>query len=160
MAVSSTYWAMIDGRRIGPMTVEMLVANGLEPQTPVWTAGMTQWVPASWIPEILWVFDSPAYQWRHQNGAMPPYPNGQAFGYANRQMMPPCPNTYLAFSILVTVLCCIAFGIPAIIYSTNVTTKYNQGDYEGAKSASDKACMWCIIALIAGLVWIPIGIFL
>lgn len=60
------------------------------------------------------------------------------------------PN-YLAFSIVVTILCCMPFGIPAIVYSSQVNTKLLQGDVNGAKDSSNKAKIWCIVSLCSGI---------
>jgi hypothetical protein len=60
------------------------------------------------------------------------------------------PN-YLVFAILVTVLCCLPFGIPAIIYAAQVNTKLQAGDFAGAQLASKNAKMWCLIAAGVGL---------
>lgn len=62
------------------------------------------------------------------------------------------PANYLWQSIVVTVLCCLPFGIPAIIFSTKVKPAYQSGDYQGALDASKKAKMWCLVALILGLI--------
>jgi hypothetical protein len=69
------------------------------------------------------------------------------------------PN-YLAQSILVTVLCCLPFGIPAIVYSAQVNGKIQAGDIQGAIHASSKAKMWGWISFGVGLVVsIGYGIF-
>lgn len=60
------------------------------------------------------------------------------------------PN-YLAFSIVVTILCCMPFGIPAIVYASQVNTKLAQGDIAGAKSSSSLAKTWCIVSFCTGL---------
>jgi hypothetical protein len=60
------------------------------------------------------------------------------------------PN-YLVPAILVTVLCCLPFGIAAIVYAAQVNTKSQAGDLKGAREASKNARMWCWIALVAGL---------
>lgn len=60
------------------------------------------------------------------------------------------PN-YLAQSILVTLLCCMPFGIPAIVYSAQVNTKLNAGDLQGAIDSSNKAKMWGWISFGVGL---------
>jgi hypothetical protein len=59
------------------------------------------------------------------------------------------PN-HLVFAILVTLFCCMPFGIPAIIFSSQVNTKLAKGDVEGAKDSSKKAKTWCIVALCCG----------
>ena len=61
------------------------------------------------------------------------------------------PN-YLAQSILVTLCCCVFLGIPAIVFAAAVNSKLAAGDIDGAKTASQKAKMWCWIAFGCGLV--------
>lgn len=61
------------------------------------------------------------------------------------------PN-YLWQSIVVTVLCCLPFGIPAIVYASKVNNALMQGNQAAAKQASDSAKMWCIISLVCGIV--------
>ncbi len=69
------------------------------------------------------------------------------------------PN-YLAQSILVTLLCCLPFGIPAIVYSAQVNGKIQAGDIQGAVDSSKKAKMWGWISFGVGLlVSIGYGIF-
>lgn len=61
------------------------------------------------------------------------------------------PN-YLWQSIVVTVLCCLPLGIPAIVFASKVNNSLMQGNQAAAKQASDNAKMWCIISLITGIV--------
>ncbi len=63
------------------------------------------------------------------------------------------PN-YLWQSIVVTVLCCLPLGIPAIVYASKVNNALMQGNQTAAKQASESAKMWCIISLVAGVVGI------
>ena len=60
-------------------------------------------------------------------------------------------QNYLVFAILVTVLCCLPFGIPAIVYAAQVNGKLQSGDIAGAQAASKNAKMWCWIAFGVGL---------
>jgi ribosomal protein L40E len=60
------------------------------------------------------------------------------------------PN-YLAQAILVTVFCCVPFGIPAIVFAAQVNSKLEGGDYTGAVEASKRAKMWCWISFGVGL---------
>lgn len=55
-------------------------------------------------------------------------------------------TTYLVFSILATVLCCLPLGIPAIIFATKIDKAQAMGDYMGAQDAAKKSKMWSIIA--------------
>jgi hypothetical protein len=74
------------------------------------------------------------------------------FGAASR------PKTYLMEAIVATLLCCIPFGIVAIVYAAQVDSKFSAGDYQGAQKAAHSAKTWYHVALISGLVIIAISI--
>ena len=65
--------------------------------------------------------------------------------------MPP-PN-YLVWSIICIILCW-PVAIPAIIFSTQVNTRWAMGDVAGAQEASEKAKKFAMVATIAGAVLI------
>ena len=77
-------------------------------------------------------------------GAPPPPPPGGA----GVQGTPP-PN-YLVLAIL-SILCCLPFGIASIIFSTQVNNKWHMGDQAGALDASKKAKLFAIIGLVGGI---------
>ncbi|WP_163548327.1 CD225/dispanin family protein [Candidatus Frankia nodulisporulans] len=79
-------------------------------------------------------------------GFGPPPPYGQ-----------PVPN-YLWQSIVVTLLCCLPAGVVAILYATKVDPRRQTGDIDGARNASSKARMWCVISLLLAIV--PLAIVL
>ena len=60
------------------------------------------------------------------------------------------PN-YLIPAILTTVLCCLPFGIVAIIYAAQVNGKVQAGDIQGAMDSSSKAKMWTWLSFGIGL---------
>lgn len=62
------------------------------------------------------------------------------------------PPNYLWQAIAVTVCCCIPLGIPAIVFASQVNSKWNAGDHAGALAASAKTKTWCFVALGSGLV--------
>ncbi len=70
------------------------------------------------------------------------------------------PN-YMWQSIVATLICCLPFGIPAIVYASKVEPFLRQGNVQAAKEASAKAKMWCNIAagvgFIVGLLWALAG---
>jgi hypothetical protein len=80
-----------------------------------------------------------------------PYSSGPLQNAPMSGMGPTVPN-YLVQSILVTICCCIPFGIVAIVYAAQVNSKAAMGDYEGARTSSNNAKKWCWIALITGIV--------
>lgn len=65
----------------------------------------------------------------------------------------PMPPTYLVWSVVMTVLCCLPAGIVAIVFSSMVSTKFYAGDIEGAKRASRRAEIWIIVSFVLGVLW-------
>ncbi|MDE5924867.1 MAG: CD225/dispanin family protein, partial [Muribaculaceae bacterium] len=63
------------------------------------------------------------------------------------------PPTYLAWSIVVTLLCCIPAGIVAIIYSSQVSSKFYADDLAGARRASERAQIWIIVSFVTGVLF-------
>lgn len=83
-------------------------------------------------------YGQPSYAPGGQYGPQPPY-------------YPPIkPNNYLVWAILSTVLCCLPFGIVAIVKSTQVDSYWNQGNFDQAYRASDSAKKWTIISAVCG----------
>lgn len=93
-------------------------------------------------------YQQPAYQ---QPGYQQPYQQQNA----NRPLMP---NNYLVWSILVTILCCVPFGIVSIVYASKVSGLWGQGLYNEAESASKNAKNWAIAGGVTGGVFIIIYI--
>lgn len=67
------------------------------------------------------------------------------------------PN-YLTQAILVTLFCCVPFGIVAIVYGSKVNSRALAGDVEGAREASDNAFKWVIASLVTGICIISLKI--
>lgn len=80
-----------------------------------------------------------------------PYATSAANSPVNAPLGPKPPN-YLVQSILVTLCCCLPFGIASIVYAAQVDSKWNGGDYAGAMASSDSAKKWCLVALVLGLI--------
>lgn len=59
--------------------------------------------------------------------------------------------TYLAQAILVTLFCCLPFGIVAIVYASQVNGKLQMGDYAGALESSNNAKTWCWVSFGTGI---------
>jgi hypothetical protein len=74
-------------------------------------------------------------------------------GEAIQPLVPEEIPNYLAPAILVTVFCCVPFGIPAIIFAAQVNGKIQAGDIAGARDSSKKAKLWIWIAFVCGLVF-------
>jgi ABC-type Fe3+ transport system permease subunit len=76
------------------------------------------------------------------------------------QHVPP-PN-YLAWAIVTTILCCLPFGIVSIVYAAQVNSKWQMGDYEGAKLSSKNAKIWAWVsfgvALAGAIIWFILAV--
>lgn len=68
----------------------------------------------------------------------------------------PCPPAYLAWSIIVTILCCMPLGIAAIVCSAQVKQAYNRGNLEKARKMSNWAQWLIMLSIVLGLVWLPV----
>jgi heme/copper-type cytochrome/quinol oxidase subunit 2 len=74
----------------------------------------------------------------------------------NLNMAPPGPKgpfseNWLVEAILVTILCCLPFGVIGIIFAAQVNTKQQAGDNEGAEKARREAARWTKIGFWVGL---------
>ncbi len=61
------------------------------------------------------------------------------------------PKNWLVESILVTIFCCLPFGIAGIVFASQVNTKWAAGDYDGALNASRDAGKWTKIGFFIGI---------
>ena len=75
----------------------------------------------------------------------------QPFQQAPFQGTPAMPKNWLVESILVTIFCCLPFGIAGIVFASQVNSKYAAGDYPGAEQASKDAAKWTKIGFWVGL---------
>lgn len=67
-----------------------------------------------------------------------------------RPQAPYVPN-YLAQAILVTLFCCLPFGVVAIVYAAQVNGKLSAGAIQEATEASKNARTWCWVSFWVGL---------
>lgn len=64
------------------------------------------------------------------------------------------PKTWLVESILVSLFCCLPFGIVGIVNAARVESRFFAKDYEGATRASQEAKKWTIVSFVLGLIGI------
>jgi hypothetical protein len=84
----------------------------------------------------------------------PPPPPSQPPSYGAPQGGYPAqqPDSNLVWGILVTVLCCLPFGIVSIVYASKVSGLWVQGRYDEAQKASADAKKWAIWGAVAGVI--------
>lgn len=119
----------------GPFPLEVIRSRKLSRNTLVRSEEMEKWLPAEQFPEL--------------EGAFSEKENAPT---ANNL---PAPKSWLAESILVTVFCCLPFGIAGIVNAAKVESRYRYGDYEGAMRSSREAGKWTKIGFwlaVAGFV--------
>ncbi|UIR57889.1 CD225/dispanin family protein [Sphingobacterium sp. SRCM116780] len=172
----------------GPFTLEELKYKNITRETYVWYQGLAQWYQAVDLPELAILFSnsSPAVPNPFHTEQTPevishnplfnnqqnnpfnspqntPFNSSQNNPFNNPQQV--IPRTWLVESILVTIFCCLPFGIVGIANAAKVESKFYAGDFEGSQRASDEAKKWTKIsffvqiALYASyLVFILLGI--
>lgn len=148
------YWVIIDGIEQGPFSLIQVREMHLSPATPVWCTGMPDWVTAAELPELAeWLsIPEPASAQAcdsEQN-------SGHTEECTSTTPAEPMPPTYLAWSIVATLLCCLIPGVIAIIFSAKVEPRWHKGDIQGAKNASDWALLWIIAAVIFAIIGLPL----
>ncbi len=62
------------------------------------------------------------------------------------------PDSCLVWAILTTVLCCLPFGIVAIVYASRVDALWFSGQQNEAEQAAKTAKTWVIIGIVSSLV--------
>ena len=136
-----------DGEEYGPVSADQmrawLIEGRADGRTMAQAAGSATWQPLSAFPE----FTSAATGAGAARPGTPPMAATPGLAAPLRPQVP----TYLVWSILLTVLCCL-LGFPSIIYSIQVSIKLDRGDIEGAKRASRKAYGWCWASFIIGAI--------
>ena len=79
------------------------------------------------------------------------YGTNNTYGnYGTYNNPPQCPPSYLALSIISLICCCMPLGIVSLIYSAQVRTVFNSGEYDKAEKYSKYALYWGIGSIVAG----------
>ena len=93
-----------------------------------------------------------------QYGQQPGYGGPQPpSGYYGGPPQGEPPGNHLVWAII-SLLLCWPLGIPAIVFATQVNTKWSQGDVAGAHEAAGKAKTFALWATIIGAIFIVLYI--
>lgn len=173
------YWIYRDGLQRGPFTIEELANMNLTPDTPVWYEGLDNWITAAESPglapflttrndgadnrplDVEYTEADNASETAFGNNQFRQQPAQDSFrSRIDEQSRPQgeCPPTYLAWSIIVTICCCLPLGIAAIIYSGKVKPCWQQGDERGAHKASETAQLLIILSVTLSLLLAPFSL--
>ena len=130
----SEYYILIGTEQQGPLSTEDLRGR-VTPQTYVWREGLPDWIRAGDLPELSGLLVP--------EGAVPPPTQGQTVGTK--------PKDYLVESILVTLFCCMVFGILGIVYSVQANSAFSSGNITAANEFSAKAKQWVTYGFWCGI---------
>src|SRR5690554_2029076 len=129
--------------KYGPFTLEELKDKGISRDTKIWYEGLDQWKPAADVPELSEIIKS----------VPPPIAKEQSTDVHSmeylRSLKPP--KTWLIESILVTLFCCLPFGIVGIVNAAKVESRFYARDIEGANRSSADAKKWTTISFWIGI---------
>jgi hypothetical protein len=140
-----TWFYTSNGTQSGPITQQELAAKVQSGEVRgtdlIWKEGMSDWLPLNQVPGFSGgVVNTPS-----QFGM----PMAQPSAYASSPR--PHVTNYLWQSIVVTLLCCMPFGIVAIVFAAKVDGLVASGDIAGAEAASKTAKLWVNLAAGLGL---------
>ena len=138
------YYVGADSRTYGPVEPSQFAACGLTADSLVCPEGGQQWVPLGSIPGLS------AYLGVQAPGYGQPY--APAGNYAAPQPGGVPPNNNMVWAILTTILCCLPFGIVAIVKASSVNNLWTQGRYDEARAAAKAAANWSIVAAVVSAV--------
>lgn len=170
---------MEDRLKRGPFTLDELRQRGITPHTAVMRMDSSVWQEAGDVPELMELFtysqQNAGQQFENVRNADDRY---QQSGHRYSQQgncqygqqdcgwyraggnMPPLPKTYLVESILVTLFCCLPFGIVGIINASGVESAYFSGNYNEAVRKSMAAKKWTMWGLVSCLICWALYFFL
>jgi hypothetical protein len=151
-----------NGTQLGPISEgelrSKLASGEVSPTDLVWKEGMSDWQPSARVAELASIAAIPSATSPipPSLGNVPPSP------YSPPQSQPapaypPGQVTYVGHiptnlwqSIVVTLFCCLPFGIVAIVYAAKVDGLKLRGDIAGATTAAATSRMWTNVSV---LVW-------
>lgn len=154
--MEKTYYYLINGQQQGPVTLAELKGKGITRETLVWTEDMAEWQEAQTLPELGGLFVNVAQATPEQ----PQIPEAPSASVTTGTNAVDRPKTWLVESILVTLFCCLPFGIVGIVNASKVDSALARGDIDGAVQASEAAKKWVKIGAICGAVAIGIYVLL
>lgn len=149
------------GQQVGPIPMDELKNRPISKTTLVWCTGMPDWVEAQTVEELNFLFDSSiqldkssttqsqSYNSNYQQASST---NGAAQQRGVFDGSMPMPKNWLVESILVTLFCCLPFGIAGILSASKVEGLYLGGDYEGAMRASKDAKKWTTYGFFGAII--------
>ncbi|MGM9844643.1 MAG: CD225/dispanin family protein [Muribaculaceae bacterium] len=150
-------WVILNGVQQGPYNEAQLPELPLKPDTPVWYEGLPQWTLAAEAPATAALFGRADAGHTHEAETPQPQPQPQPQHQASAVPIDePCPKTFMAWSIVLTICCCTPVSVAAIFTSAFVSRNYRNGDLRGARRMSEVTEWLVIIAIVMGVITAPL----
>lgn len=157
------YFIDSDGTAKGPVGLDHFKNNHINGHSWVWHDGLPQWVEAHTIPSIR----------KYMRSDLPLSFSSKKEGidYEKERVNIPSlgtlpksdldilrsrvPKTWLAEAILITIFCCIPFGVVGIIYASRVAPYWRRGLYGESIYASNSAAFWVKLTIVLTIfIWV------
>ncbi|MES2923273.1 MAG: CD225/dispanin family protein [Verrucomicrobiota bacterium] len=147
-----------NGTQLGPVEESELrgkLASGeVSTADLLWREGMPDWQPAAKVAELNAVvppsFAPPSPGDVTQSPYSPPQSQPFPVYPQTKTYQGPDIPSNLWQAIVVTLFCCLPFGIVSIVYAAKVDGLKTRGDFAGAMSAAASSRTWCNVSI---LVW-------
>lgn len=171
-------WIHINGVQEGPYELQDLPLDRMNALTPVWHEGLPGWLPASQVPLVANYMAGASAQAQQQQQQQQAQQAQQPQQQPQQQQWQPqpqqhwqqqqqpqqqqdkAPASYLAWSIVMTVLCCNPVGIVPIITGVSTRSKYANRDFDGAKRMSETTAWWVMITIVTSLMLMPFAMLM
>lgn len=142
------YYINKEGQQAGPVAADQLPRYGVNAQTMVWKAGMTQWTKAADVPELQSIIPPMTYgQQAQASYSQQGTQNSQQSGNNVQK-----PNNNMILAIFCTACCCMPLGAYSIYCAAQVDSYFKNGNYSEAEEWAAKAKKWSTIGLVAGFI--------
>ena len=140
------YYVGSDNKSYGPIYPTEFRTYGLTADSLVCPVGGSSWVPLRSIPGLSDYLQGPSQSYSQPQQQY----RQQQYQEDTSDELPP--NSYMVWAILVTIFCCLPFGIVAIIKAANVNSLWYSGRRDEARLSSDDAKKWCIYSAVASVI--------
>lgn len=144
MTILNKYYVAVGESKTGPFSIDELKTKNITRDTLVWTEGMADWKRAGDVSEL-------SDLWSSRSDLPPPIAQRARDSRQESSTTTAPPKTWMVESILVTILCCLPFGIAGIVNASQVESRYYAGNIEGAQRASIEAKKWTMIGFWIGV---------
>lgn len=157
------YYVDSDGATKGPFPLNYFKTNHINGHSWIWHEGLPQWIEAHTIPSLRqYMRNDIPVSFSAKKGVIDF--EKERMHIPSKDILPQTeldvlrsrvPKTWLIEAILITIFCCIPFGVVAIVYASRVAPFWRRGLYGESIAASNKAGMWVKITVtITIIMWI------